>query len=81
MCQTSKMMGVGRQRGFGMMGFAAGVLAVMALAGVVYVATSSSGRLQIATDQHDALANADRLRAICTGEWAVPVPVDLGQWC
>ncbi|MEK7936818.1 hypothetical protein [Burkholderia contaminans] len=61
MCQTSKMMGVGRQRGFGMMGFAAGVLAVMALAGVVYVATSSSGRLQIATDQHDALANADRL--------------------
>ncbi|WP_155623936.1 hypothetical protein [Burkholderia territorii] len=61
MYQTSEMVGVRRQRGFGMMGFAAGILAVMALAGVVYVATSSSGRLQIATDQHDALANADRL--------------------
>ncbi|WP_155627007.1 hypothetical protein [Burkholderia diffusa] len=50
-----------RQRGFGLMGFVAGILAIMALAGVVYVATSSQGRLEVAIGQHDALASADRL--------------------
>lgn len=52
-----------QQRGFGTMGFLAGILAVLALAGITYAITSSDARLALASDQQAALRNADRLIA------------------